>query len=271
MPNIFTQSALLRLLPVLILLLSSSLVLAEKGVVQAVGSCTKALLGETAAHVLQENGYTYLKHRTEFEKLLAIVKDHALTPPSVRLRGRKNRGSISRTDAVFFDVVKYELQAVDHPYGRGFGAGGGHEVRENGRVGFRHAKGLRTVQFEFSLNALEDNRNFHISSNGWNYGDRLESDYVNAPGSQSNAIRLQEFLKKDRAGELVMEGPVSLNHLRSIRIVEIYRDEVISKLKNAGVSQINGRPVGSVVQSIPITVPYEVQSDGSVILYFEDP
>lgn len=177
----------------------------------------------------------------------------------------------------FFDLGKSTDISIDHPYGLGLGANGSSQYRaenkegKDGKVkGQIHYKGLQKVVLQFSTSALNDSRDFHISSFGHNYGARISGDYVNRPGDTLNRTQLISYLNEHHKhpGEVVIKGAVGLESLTSIWIVEIYRDPVLQELKDAGIHSINGIPIEQVLKPIKILVPYEELPNGDLILFW---
>lgn len=131
----------------------------------------------------------------------------------------------------------------------------------------RYPGGFRTISFEIAIEALTEDRQFSISSNGDNFGLVGDSDFVHSPRRADSAERLRSFLQRiSDPGELVLNGPIDIRYLRAIWVVEIYRESLLQQLRAAGLTAINGHPLEEVILPVKIQGAYKVLPDGEVWL-----
>jgi hypothetical protein len=178
------------------------------------------------ATIAAKAGLTFMFHRTPIERLTAILKSGKLIP------GKDAEGTRADESKTFAtqDFAVVFLSVANKTF------------KERGRLeewlSFGGNK-FNQVMLVFSLQPLNRD-DYHLTDY---YAKGQVMPYSRTPD------QIEQFAREMHAmgNEVVFRGPVALDSLREIWVGPGTRMAVLDQLKHDGISQVNGRPIESVV------------------------
>lgn len=204
--------------------------------------------------LFKKHGFTYLKHKTNCEKLPSILNTGYLfignkTPYKTTGYGMGSNIPFK----VFFDVTKHSgcPDSLDfYLDNKTITLLNKTENLPDNQIAFLKNifKNilLEEVTLIFKLNVL-DNVRYHVSTNGWqNFGTiDPKSDFYSAMPKG----RLEKLLSGKKCGEIVCYQDISISFLHQIWVHPIARDKVISYLKERNITFVNNIPIEDFVKA----------------------
>jgi len=201
----------------------------------------RRMISSSYSGTLRRYDYVFLTHDTKTDNLVSILKDKVLKAnPS----GSKGGHGGFYKDRTFFDLTKSVLPAEAEQ----LGVYSYHGTTASNK--FQRRGDLASAELVFEMETL-DEREFHISAQGWSRYGRYEPR-TDFSSTEPDGLPLDMFLGRGGKGEVVVRGDVSISHLKEIRVHPLRRDEVLAMLKNNGITEVNGKPIEKVVVS-PVT------------------
>lgn len=197
-----------------------------------------------APNIFSDHGYTFLKHKTQLEKVVSILKSgYLFTGDKVPFKETGVGLGGNRSGMVFFDPTKH-TKSPDSISFHSFSYSCWNK-EESGD--------LAAVTLIFKLNVL-DQAKYHVSSYGWSRYGHFESnrDYR----YDMDPEKLHECLKS-YSGEVVFYHDVSIAQLAGIWVHPSKTAQIIDYLKSHQITTINQIPVEKFFQEPALQSPGE--------------
>lgn len=213
--------------------------------------CEKLLNDQSlASAITSKQQYGALEHYTQLENVIEILQTEKMELPK-NLPREKIRSYNYTPDLIMFYLTKDM-----NPIGEGGYSGGmtnaNYLMPKVFPLEDSAFTNLNQVYLRFSTEAM-NGRDFHISRNAQAYGSYTEGiDFRSTRPKPS----LEEFYAAGQVGEVGFYETIPMDFLLEIWVSPIRRTELISRMKEAGITEVNGKPIENIVKSPEISYNY---------------